>query len=372
MKAKVLFVIIFLCSTTFFGQKKFCDTIPFRNDLGLIIIPITYNGQEKNFIFDTGASYSIGFSWVKDELKATNKTKIMTSSSKSKFKLRYYKTDSVTLGSAKITKHRILGTKDSDIFSCYGVDGVLGMDIMANFNWHINFKDQYIVMLDSDYFPPNIDSEMHALDFVYENRRPWAFFDVLGERIQFLLDTGATNSDIYIRYKNIFKNLDASSMKEVHSGFFDFNGIFSKTKSRTMKIPEITSKSVKLTPIMDFSKKNSKIGNSSWEDASLFISVKNDKLYCSTNHIVESLSSYGCSFTVNANKIIVSKIQVNSIAWEEGLRQGSEVLEINGKRFDNFCNIYTYQKEIAKQKNKLNVTLKDGKTITLNHKLLFE
>ncbi len=371
MKAKLVFLILFFCSAYFWAQNKFRDTIPFKNDLGLIVIPIQYNGQEKNFIFDTGAMLSIGFSWVKEELKATRKTRVITSSSKSKSRLRYYKADTVKLGSAKITKHRILGTKDSDIFSCYAIDGVLGMDIIAKFNWQINFKEKYIVMLDADYFPPDIDEKMYAMDFVYEDSRPWAYFNVLGERIRFLLDTGASNSDIYIKYKDLFKNIDTNSVKEIHSGFFDFNGAFSKTKSRTMKLLDVSSASVTLAPIVDFSKKSSKIGNSSWEDTSLFISINDNKLYCSSNSIDESYGSYGCSFDVKEGKIIVSKIQVNSIAWKEGLRQGSEVLEVNGKKFDDFCSIYTYQKGIVKQKNKLKVTLKDGKTITLNHELLF-
>ncbi|MEW7292052.1 retropepsin-like aspartic protease [Aquimarina sp. 2304DJ70-9] len=372
MKSKLLFVLISLFSIYLSAQKRFCDTIPFRNDLGLIIVPIQFNGQEKNFIFDTGATHSIGYSWVKDELKTTKKTLVITSSSKSKFRLRYYKSDTVQLASAKITKHRILGAKDSEIFSCYEVDGVLGMDIISHFNWLINYKDQYLVMFDSDFFPQGIDHNMYAIDFKYQDKRPLAFFNLLGKEVKFLVDTGATNSDIHIGYKNVIKNLNANTKKEIYSTFFDFNGILNTTKSITIKLPEISSKSLKLSPIVDFSEKSNKIGNSSWQDNSVFMSTKNNKLYCSVNSIDESRESYGCFFIFDNKKMVTAKVIVGSKAWEEGVRRGREVLKINELQFSDFCTIHKFQREIAKQKNKLKVTLDDGKTITLNQELLFK
>ncbi len=372
MKSTLLFLLLSFFSIYLSAQKRFCDTIPFRNDLGLIVIPIQFNGQEKDFIFDTGATHSIGYSWVKDELKATKKTLVITSSSTSKFRLRYYKSDTVKLASTKITKHRILGAKDSDIFSCYDIDGVLGMDIISHFNWLINYKDQYLVMFDSDFFPKEVHQNMYAVDFKYQDKRPSVFFNLLDKQIKFLVDTGASNSDIHVRYKNVVESLNINSKKETYSAFFDFNGILNTTKSVTIKFPEINSKSLKLRPIVDFSEKSSKIGNSTWSNNSIFISAKNDKFYCSVNSIDESRESYGCFFIFDNDKIVTIKVIKGSKAWEEGIRQGTEILKINEVEFSDFCDIHKFQKEIAKQKNKLKVTLNDGKTITLNRELIFK
>ena len=57
MRLKVLILLLSLVAINVHAQDDSVsqDTIPFRNDLGLIIIPITYNGVEKQFAFDTGA-----------------------------------------------------------------------------------------------------------------------------------------------------------------------------------------------------------------------------------------------------------------------------------------------------------------------------
>jgi hypothetical protein len=54
MKKQILLVLALL-TVYVSSAQKFQDTIPFRNDLGLIIIPISFNGVEKQFAFDTGA-----------------------------------------------------------------------------------------------------------------------------------------------------------------------------------------------------------------------------------------------------------------------------------------------------------------------------
>lgn len=370
MKLRLFLFMVLLCNLSLSAQEKFRDTIPFRNDLGLIIIPIQFNGQEKNFVFDTGATHSIGYSWVKDALKKTRKTLHITSSNNARSKLRYYKSDSVNLASARISKHKILRTSDSSIFSCHNIDGILGMDIISHFNWFINFEDQYLVMYDHDYFPKEIDEKMYALDFVYENKRPWVFFTIDNTSIKFLLDTGATDSDINIRYEEVVKKL-SDHKKEIYSAFFDFNGVMNKTKSSIVKLSEINSGAFIADPIFDFGEKGSKIGNSLWKGSSVFLSTKNNKLYCSASNIDEYRESYGSSFILENGKITVIKVVKGSLAWKNGLRQGTEVLKINGKRFEDFCSIYKFQSKMAKEKNELNIILDNGKIITLTRESLF-
>ena len=64
MKKSLFFLVLCFISLTLQAQQStvYQDTIPFRNDLGIIIVPITFNGVQKEFAFDTGAQSTVGFS----------------------------------------------------------------------------------------------------------------------------------------------------------------------------------------------------------------------------------------------------------------------------------------------------------------------
>ena len=64
MKKIALFFFLISLTLSTYSQNNvaYQDTIPFRNDLGLIIIPVTFNGVIKQFAFDTGATRSVAYS----------------------------------------------------------------------------------------------------------------------------------------------------------------------------------------------------------------------------------------------------------------------------------------------------------------------
>ena len=142
---KNLLLLAFLTLQATYGQA-FQDTIPFNNDLGLIVIPVTFNGEEKQFAFDTGAQVSLSYGWAKESLKSTRKTTTITSSSGLKTRMRYYKSGKIELGSRKITGHRILNTPENDFFSCHNIDGILGVDIIGQLNWRIDYQNKILIM----------------------------------------------------------------------------------------------------------------------------------------------------------------------------------------------------------------------------------
>ena len=371
MKKTIFLLVLCFISITLHAQapKAFQDTISFRNDLGIIIIPITFNGVEKQFAFDTGAQVTLAFSWAKDELKSTSKKINITSSNGSKTKLRYYKSGVINLGSREIKKHRILRTDDSDIFSCYNIDGVLGVDITQHFNWTIDFKKKILIMSPSDFYPEEV-KEMHALDFDYKNTRPSVFMEMNGKKIQFLLDTGARDSDVK-KSQYRFIHLDEYSKTKFYSGFYDFNGTLTKTESTTVLLPEIKSGEVTITPAVDYGKQTTKIGNSLWKDKRLFLSLKNDELYVSDTSIKDDSWSYDCAAVIKDGKMIVFLIKEGSEAWKLGVRQGDQIKAINGKVFTDFCSLNKYQGQLKKDKKNIEFEFANGKKLTIQRKQLF-
>lgn len=370
MKKQLLFLFSILLLQTGYSQNTqvFQDTIPFRNDLGVIIIPITFNGVEKQFAFDTGAQITLAYSWAKETLRKTNKTTTVTSSSGLQSKMRFYKSGAVALGSRKITGHRILNTPKNTIFSCYNVDGILGVDIIKQFNWTIDYKNKILIMYPSNYFPEKV-KEMHELDFDFRNNRPSVFLKLKNNRFKFLLDTGAGgSSNISQRNYNLTK-IDDYPQISIYTGSFDVNGILTSSNPKIFQLPETSSKKVRLSPIIYYNnQKSSKIGNNLWKEKELFLSLKNDQLYLSSSTINEAYQGYSCSVIYHKGKMRVMRIQEGSDIWNEGVRQGDEILLYNGKQFTDFCSLDQYQRKVVSSGEAFKLQLKNGKTIIISKK----
>lgn len=369
---KVIVLLVFCCISLILQAQKptvYQDTIPFRNDLGIITIPIHFNGVEKQFAFDTGAQTTVGFSWVANDLKRTSKTVNVNSSNGSKTKMRYYKSGTIQLGSKKITRHRILKAQDSDIFSCYNIDGVLGVDITKHFNWTIDFEKKVLIMSPPDFYPDNV-KEMHELDFDFSNNRPSVFMEMNGKKIKFLLDTGARDSDINKTAYTLL-SIDQYPKAVFYSGFYDVNGTLTKTYNTAVQLPEIQSGSVTLSPAVDYGNQSTKIGNSLWKDKRLFLSLSNDKLYVSDAIIKSDSWNYDCAAVVKDKKMYVVQIREGSEAWDLGIRQGDEIKSFNGNVFTDFCALNTYQKQVSKKGKKFEFVFVNGKRITIEKKRVF-
>ncbi|WP_299524636.1 aspartyl protease family protein [Winogradskyella sp.] len=365
MKGQFFLLVFLLFTQLGFGQK-FQDTIPFRNDLGLIIIPVSFNGVEKEFAFDTGAEYSVAYDWARDELKRTNKSLSVVSSSGLRSKMRFYKSGPINIGSRKITGHRILNTAENTIFSCHNIDGILGIDIIKELNWQIDFKQKILVMYPKDYLPNEVDS-MHELSFDFIKNHPYVYLKRKENRFKFLLDTGAGISSNISKKEYNLTNIDDFPQVEVYSGSFDVNGVFTATKPKVFQFPESTSKNVMVSPIIYYNDlKSSKIGNDLWKGLSLFLSLQKNKLYVSSSRIKEVYNHYPCYASYYDGAMRIISVVKGSEIWNLGVRQGDEILQYDGKQFSSFCTLDQYQRQLIKSKAPFTIQLKNGETVTIS------
>lgn len=365
MRYKLL-VFLFLVLVQFTFGQKFQDTIPFRNDLDLIVIPVTFNGVEKQFAFDTGAEYSVAYNWASEELEKTNTTVNVTSSSGLKSKMRFYKSGLINLGGRKITGHRILNTTKNTFFSCHNIDGILGVDIIKKLNWKIDFKQKKLIMYPPDFFPEEVN-KMQPLDFNFTQNHPYIYLNRKGNRFKFLLDTGAGKSSNISKKDYNLTNIDDFLQVEVHSGSFDVNGVFTKTQPKVFLFPESASNAVKLSPIIYYNDLNSsKIGNKLWGDLSLFLSLKANLLYVSTLRVNQIYETYTCYLSYYDNAMRITSIVKGSEIWNLGVRQGDEILSFNQKQFNDFCTLDQYQRQLIKLGKPFTIQLKNGEIVTLS------
>lgn len=361
-----LFVIFFLGATY---AQSFQDTIPFRNDLGLIIIPITFNGVEKQFAFDTGAEITLAYGWAKETLKRTNKTMTINSSSGLKSKMRFYKSGTIELGSRKITGHRILNARRNDIFSCYRIDGVLGVDIIKKLNWSIDYENKRLIMYPSNYVPQHVKN-MHALDFDFPSNRPYVYLKVKENRLRFLLDTGAGGSSNISKRNYTLSNINDYPQTSFYTGGFDINGTLTASQPIVFQFPKASSNKVTLSPVIYYNnRKSTKIGNQLWKGKQLFLSLQKDQLYVSSAIVNQSYGRYACSVMYRNGKMQIISIEKNSNLWDMGIRQGDEVLSYNGKKFSDFCSLDQYHRAIAKSGKPFELELVGGKKVTISKRM---
>ena len=360
MKIYTLLLVFLVTSISVLGQTNTVlrDTIPFRNDLGLIIISMSFNDVEKEFAFDTGAMKSVAFSWAEDELQRTSKRINVGSSSGSKTRMRFYKSGKINLGSKKISDHLILKVDDSPIFSCHNIDGILGVDITKHFNWEIDYKNKYLVMYEKNYFPEYVNT-MSELDLTFKNDRPFVESTINGGAIKLLLDTGASDSDLNTSNYQI-TDIDQIPHSYALTGSYDVNGNLTQRESVTIRIPKVTSGDVTMTPVYAYSTSSSKIGNTLWKDKVLFLSLSNERLMVSESELKEESVEYSCGVIFYKGKLQIGQIYKDGAAWKQGVRQGDTVLEVNGMEFSDFCSFDTYQRAYTKTGKDFKILLKDG------------
>ena len=374
MKKHIVWIL--LVGITFTGLSQntpaYQDTIPFRNDLGLIIIPITFNGVEKQFAFDTGAQLTLAYGWAEEEgLKRTRKTLTINSSSGLKSKMRYYKSGAINLASRKINNHRILNAPRNDIFSCHTIDGILGVDIIKAFNWTIDYANKILVMTPASYVPDKLE-DMHELDFEFSNNRPSVFLNHKDTTFKFLLDTGAGGTSNISKHNYTLTTIDDYEQVQFQTGSFDVNGILTTSKPIVFQFPETTSKDVSLSPIIYYNnKKSTKIGNSLWREKQLFLSLKNDQLYLSVPEIKQNNKVYPCSLIFQDGAMRVVRIEEGSDIWNAGIRQGDTVSLFNGQAYEDFCSLDKAQRNLVKNSGTMELTFANGKEFTVTRKQLF-
>lgn len=283
--------------------------------------------------------------------------------------MRFYKSGNIQLGSRKIKKHRILQINDSEIFSCYNIDGILGVDITQHFNWTIDYEKQLLIMTPSDFYPEEV-KEMHALDFDFTGNRPSVFMEMNGKKIKFLLDTGARESDLN-KEVNALSTIDQLPKTTFYSGFFDVTGTLTKTHNIKLLLPDLTSGSVVITADADYGNQTSKIGNTLWKGKRLFMSLKNDELYVSDARIESDPWSYNCAAVIQNGKMVVFKIKEGSDAWNQGIRQGDVIKTLNGKVFTDFCELNKFQRQLSEDQKDFELVFENGKQLMVQRKQVF-
>jgi predicted aspartyl protease len=136
------------------SNPMFSDQISFKFVKGLIVIGININGENKNFIFDTGATTKIDAKQI-SQYQCAKIGRIKNTDSNNKTKRhKYINLEQISVGN---TVFNNIATSVSNLeklsrHSNIKIDGIIGANIMKHGIWAIDYKKQII------YFTNNIES----------------------------------------------------------------------------------------------------------------------------------------------------------------------------------------------------------------------
>jgi len=354
-------------------QKHYYTVIPYKEVKSKVIVQCSINGKPYNFFVDTGAAMSITPKVFKELQPDIIGTVLMNDQAGIVDSIQVANLNNITLGNVTFSNIPTAVVKDSEIFECFGVDGLIGSNLLRNSIIQFSAQTHTVIITD--------DSKRLNLKRKYASRmelstvqsNPFIRIEAING------NTTATDNLLFDSGMEGFYDLNINSFHQA-AGHLQLFTVLSKAKgSYTWGLnglplaQDYYKVSVPQLKINNATFKNVIIettyGNSSRIGAGLFdyglvtLDYKNKKFYfepyATTNYDLQT-KDWPFAPTLKDGKLVVG------IVWGEIWRQviipGDEIVEFNGKVYKDadFCSIITSSNKTANTRAKL--VLKDATT----------
>jgi len=201
----------FLKTPSFVNLTK--DTsLVFKLNENWMILKGEVNGKSGNFIFDTGANYTVLASEFIKKNAWDNKVISPKIINVKVMKLNKFKIDQ-KLEVNDIYVGVISMQHLSDLTNC-SVDGIIGVNLMKTTPFTIKYNDKKII-----FHSKNNKENRTPIDLRFENNRIFVTLKINGKKVEFNIDSGATSTSI------LKKDYTGKSKKIGRKMVVDINGI---------------------------------------------------------------------------------------------------------------------------------------------------
>jgi len=132
------------------SQKEFKTEIPFEYRNGLIILKVTIEGKQYDFMLDTGAPNVVSKE-LAQKLNLKNEVKRKVSDSqKASSKLSFTKIKELSIGDLDfLNTGAVISDLSKDAVGCLELDGFIGANLMQKAIWKIDYPNQIITITNS-------------------------------------------------------------------------------------------------------------------------------------------------------------------------------------------------------------------------------
>lgn len=355
-------------------QKNYYTVIPYETMSAVPIIRVEINGTEYRFMFDTGAVTSISQEIV-DKIKPEVLGKLnVTDNSAKADSLPVYSLPEIMVGRILFNDIPALLLKDSQIKTCFKLDGIVGSNLLRNSIVRFSPSDQTIIITDR---PENFDlqsKEEYSREMLLTpNQSSPYIWIVLRDKdtagVELMFDSGMSGMyDLALDHLNIFMEHDIFSEKpSVAEGSLSY-GFFGKnddTLQCRLRVPELIIcnsifKNVMLytTPASD-----SRIGMGLLKHGIVTIDYMNKRFYFEPFFETEKdlySTAMPLSLSMEDGNLIIGTVWDKELS--EKISVGDRVLSLNETNFENMteCEIFVHDIYDDKDTYLFRLRAKDG------------
>jgi len=367
------------------AQKNFKEVISFESRAGLIIVKVTVNEKDFNFIYDSGATNCV----TKEVAEALHLKPVVdqtaTDSEGKTGGIQFAMIDEIKLGKISFlnTAAAIIDLNAIPELACLHVDGLIGANLMRKALWQIDYVKQTLS------FASNIDSlhvPQNAFSFSFSpviSGTPLVEVEVAGIKSKGnIFDTGSSGEI----------TLSASTFKTIRKKNQNFKflrgigsssaGLYGKGNDTNYLAKVDVLKMGTLSLInhtTEFKRKDGNLGSAFFKDYIVTLDWSQKKIWFLPQPKTEQeWETFGFSVSKDNTKLIVSYLIENSPATIAGIKLGDEVISVNGESYANiageaYCDLLMKQSSWRKEKKLQLVIRSNGteKIIDLEKKNLF-
>ena len=327
-------------------QNEFLVEIPFEVRMGLIILPVTIQGKEYKFMFDTGAPNVISKE-LAAELNIKPKVSKKTGDSQGvKENLDFLYIDEIIVGGITFTDmgSAVVDLNKSVEIGCLGVDGLIGANLMRQAFWEIDYEAK-IMRISSKITNFQIPEDAEKVSFepvLSGTPKVSVFYNGIEDKYV-TIDYGSTGF-VSSTKAVLDKLMISDSIARLYGSGSTSSGIYGAGSADTMyyaRVPETKIGSVTLTEnVMIFEPNKGKtIGMEFFSQYRTILDWESNTLYLIPQQLEEthrqSLETFGFSYLYDDGKLIVRFVIPESEAYKQGIRLGDEIISINDENFEN-------------------------------------
>lgn len=319
------------------AENDFKVTVPFEYRKGLIILKVSIQNEEYDFILDTGASNVLSKELAEKLNVKTLGSEDITDINKTSQLLNYTKIDAIKIGGINF-QNTVAAISDfnSGELACLNADGFIGSNLMRFAIWDFDFKNQLITITDNEQklnIPADtIESKMFIGEAISQ---PSIISYINGNRVlNNMIDLG-NNGTPHLAHSDFLKQKKSNSITKFITGTgYTGIGMYGKGEKKneiSAKIDQITIGNHTINnKIMRVKDNNTNLGISFFKNYRLILNWKDRTVKMSQEapSINTELNHFGFNPNFNGNKVFIDFIY-NDTAASKVLEFGDQVLQIN-------------------------------------------